>query len=308
MLRKMKSFSIGNLRIGALMAAVLVFPAMAQPEDDSRSVRIIDGPIAAPVPAPVPAAPSPALSAPTATLPPLQPPTLPPLVAPEQAPQAPAVVIAPPVAPPPPPAPIVAAPDPTPPTYNVMSLPPKPIDIPQKPVDLGALSSNIKVANSAEVSVEILPGPDLAVGARVSFRVSAKKPGYLILLDVDAAGKLTQIYPNPISLGTASAIRQNANYVRPGKPIQIPNSADAFAGFEFVASPPFGTAMVVAFLSDRPVQKVDLPDIPAAITGQAAALTYLTKLAGDLRIVEGDAGSRLQEARWSFDAKFYAIR
>ena len=129
MLRKMKSFSIGNLRIGALMAAVLVFPAMAQPEDDSRSVRIIDGPIAAPTPAPAPAAPSPALSAPTATLPPLQPPTLPPLVAPEQAPQAPAVVVAPPVAPPPPPAPIVAAPDPTPPTYNVMSLPPKPTDM-----------------------------------------------------------------------------------------------------------------------------------------------------------------------------------
>jgi hypothetical protein len=306
-MQKMKSNSIGNISFGVLMATVLVFPAMAQSDDNSRSVRIIDGPVAAPVPAPAPAAPSPALGAPVTTLSPLQPPALPPLVAPEPAPQAPAAVVAPSIAPPPP-APVVAAPDPTPPTYNVMSLPPKTADIPRKPVDLGALSSSIKVANAAEVSVEILPGPDLAVGSRVSFRVSAKKAGYLILLDVDAAGKLTQIYPNPISLATTSAVRQNANYVRPGKPIQIPNSVDAFAGFEFVASPPFGTAMVVAFLSDRPVQKVDLPDVPTSITGQAAALTYLTKLAGDLRIVDGEAGSRLQEARWSFDAKFYAIR
>ena len=78
-------------------------------------------------------------------------------------------------------------------------------------------------------------------------------------------------------------------------------------GFEFVASPPFGTAMVVAILSDLPVQAIDLPDIPATMTGRTDALNYLTKLAGDLRI-PGEGGGRLREARWSFDAKFYAIR
>lgn len=66
--------------------------------------------------------------------------------------------------------------------------------------------------------------------------------------------------------------------------------------------------MVVAFLSDKPVQMVDLPDVPVAMTGQAAALTFLTKLAGDLRIPQGNDAVRLEEPHWSFDAKFYAIR
>jgi hypothetical protein len=56
------------------------------------------------------------------------------------------------------------------------------------------------------------------------------------------------------------------------------------------------------------VQLVDLPDVPASITGQPAALTFLTKLAGDLRIPQGNDGVRMEVPHWSFDAKFYAIR
>lgn len=164
-----------------------------------------------------------------------------------------------------------------------------------------------KGANAAELSVEILPGAEIPVGSRVSFRVSARKDGYLLLVDVDASGKLTQIYPNPMSLMTAAGDRQNSNRIKPGKPVQIPNPIDAYAGFEFVASPPQGTAMVVALLSDRPVQMVDLPDIPANLLGQPEALTYLHNMARELRLPGSEPG-RLQEALWSLDAKFYAIR
>jgi hypothetical protein len=290
MLDAMKFFSIDKVRTGALMATVLVFPAMAQTGDDTRGVRIIDGPPSAPVPAP-----SPLLEAPA--------PTLPPLVAPPSSNPTPLVAAPPPVPAPTPPAAVLAPPAaPAAPTRIAV-----PSAAPPEPLDFGALQSNIKVANSAEVSIDILPGPDITVGSHVSFRISTKKPGYLILVDVDSTGKLTQIYPNSISLMANSAARQNANYVRPGKPVQIPNPADPYAGFEFVASAPFGTAMVVAILSDRPVHLVDLPDIPTSMTGQASAVAFLTKLASDLRIPEGDGG-RLQEARWSFDAKFYAIR
>ena len=175
------------------------------------------------------------------------------------------------------------------------------------PEDLQALSNSVKVANPAEVSVEILPGAQVTMGARMSFRVSSKKPGYLILVDADAAGKLTQIFPNPLSLLREAGNRQAMNFVRPGRPLQIPNPADALAGFEFVASAPTGTAMVVAILSDRPVQLIDLPDLPADLTGQAAAVDYMTKFASDLRI-PNESNGRLLETRWSFDVKFYAIR
>jgi len=187
----------------------------------------------------------------------------------------------------------------------MMSLPPVEVKLPPTPAEIGKLNSSLKVANPSELAVEILPGADIAVGSKVSFRISTKKPGYLILLDVDAAGKLTQIYPTPFK--TAAPARAKLNYLVPGKPVQIPSAADGFAGFEFVASPPFGTAMVVGILSDVPVQAIDLPDIPASMTGRADALNYLTKLASDLRI-PGEGGGRLREARWSFDAKFYAIR
>jgi Domain of unknown function (DUF4384) len=182
-----------------------------------------------------------------------------------------------------------------------------PVPAQRKQAALGAVPINAKTLNSAELSVELLPGLDVAVGARVSFRVTAKKPGYVVLVDVDASGKLTQIYPHPSALAGTRPTRPNANFVQPGKPLQIPAAGDGYAGLEYVASPPSGVAMIVAILSDRPVQILDLPDVPSPIAGQAEALAYLTKFASELRIPAANGGG-MQEARWSFDAKFYAIR
>jgi hypothetical protein len=162
----------------------------------------------------------------------------------------------------------------------------------------------IKVANPAEISVEMLPGQTVNIGSRVRFRISSKKAGYLVLVDIDANGRLTQIYPNTASL--IRVPRQNANYLKPGTPLLIPSTADPYGGIEYVISPPAGKAMIVAILSEQPVQILDLPDIPEGVKGQTAALNYLTKWTGELRIPESATG-RLREARWSFDAKFYAI-
>jgi Domain of unknown function (DUF4384) len=169
-----------------------------------------------------------------------------------------------------------------------------------------APTTNVKAANPAGVSVEMSPEREIPVGALVSFRVSSKKEGYLVLLDIDANGKLTQIYPNPLWLINAPGGRQRSNLVKPGKPVLIPDPAD-HAGFAFVASAPLGTAMIVALLSDRPIHMIDLPDLPAQLVGQADALEHLSTKAHELRIPIGDTG-RLQESRWSLDAKFYSVR
>jgi hypothetical protein len=303
----------------AAVAALLALTAPAAAEDNTRGVRILEGPdlqsLPALIPPPSPLVPPRVIGAPI--------PELPPLVAPP--PPAPPVAAAPPVALPPaapePPAPAPALSNPVaavspvavPPsapssTYNVTATPEASGTTTTVPLaDLRRLQREIKVANAAALTLDILPGPMLAIGSRVAFRISTKRAGYLILVDVDPSGKLTQIYPNPISTMSAAG-RQGSNYLRPGKPLQIPNSTEAFSGFEFVASPPVGTAIVVAILSDRPVQLVDLPDVPPAMAGQAAALAFLTKLANDLRVPAGEAGSALHEVKWSFDAKFYAIR
>ena len=311
-----KSFVAHAVRFGALAAVVLMVPALAQNDDDNtRAVRVLEEPLVPPPePVAVPAPGGPTAAPTTNALPPLVAPApattsaLPPLIAPPSlaapTPQftpPPAIVNAPAPAPTPSaPAPRAAAPS----TFQVMSLPAVEVKVPPTPAEIGMLNSSVKVANPLGVALDILPGADITVGSQVSFRISTKKEGYLILVDVDASGKLTQIYPNPASRG---ALRQNSNYVRPGRAVQIPNPTDVFAGFEFRAAEPVGTAMVVAILSDRPVQTIDLPDIPPSMTGRTDALAFLTKFASDLRI-PGEGGSRMQLARWSFDAKFYAIR
>jgi Domain of unknown function (DUF4384) len=172
---------------------------------------------------------------------------------------------------------------------------------PPAPVDLGTA----KIANSAEVSVEMMPGQTVSVGSRVSFRVSSKKAGYLVLVDVDATGHLTQIYPSTAALVRTS--RPNGNYIKPGGTLTIPLASDPYAGaVQYVVTPPNGQAMIVAILSAQPVQILDLPDVPPDIKDQSAMLAFLSKWTSELRIP--DDSSKLREARWSFNAKSYTIQ
>jgi hypothetical protein len=164
-----------------------------------------------------------------------------------------------------------------------------------------------KAENSAGLSLDIHPGPVVQIGGKVSFRVAAKKPGYLILVDVDAAGRVSQIFPNRGSLLKIGS-RESLNLIKPGRAMTIPEAGNAYAGFEFVAAPPAGTAMVVAILSDRPVQMLDLPDVPAEVAGQPEALSYIAEAARSLRIASTRDAGGLVEARWSFDAKLYVVK
>ena len=328
---------LATLALGTLCAGAF---ARAQEDDNSRAVRIIEQPSAT---APAPAAPSPA--APSVAAPPPEPPAallppppaappaaalpppaaLPPLPAPPPA----AALPAPALTPAPPPAPTLPAPALTAPALPPSPAPPPAAALPAPTLAPGtaappsampppasapapALSAIpprvlARAENSAGVALDIFPGPEVQVGRRVTFRVAAKKPGYLILVDVDAAGKVTQIFPNRGSLLKVGS-RENLNLVKPGRPITIPEAGNAYAGFEFVAAPPTGTAMVVAILSDRPVQMLDLPDVPTEVAGQPEALSYISDAARSLRIASAGAERGLQEAKWSFDAKLYVVK
>jgi hypothetical protein len=161
--------------------------------------------------------------------------------------------------------------------------------------------ANVTPGNEAHLSVEMLPGQTVTVGGFVSFKVTSKKPGYVVLMDVDATGHLNQIFPSTPSQTRSS--RPNGNYIKPGSPLLIPPTA----GMRFVVSPPQGQAMIVGILSASPVQIVDLPDIPAEILGKPdMILAYLSKRTNELRIPDSD--NKLRQAQWSFDAKPYVIQ
>jgi hypothetical protein len=160
--------------------------------------------------------------------------------------------------------------------------------------------------NSAELSIEMLPGQTVSIGSTVSFKVSSKKPGYLVLLDVDATGHVSQIYPNTASLARTS--RTNANYVKAGSVFTVPLPGDPYAGgVRFVVSPPNGHAMIVGVLSASPVQILDLPDVPAELIDKPSqVLSFLSKKTAELRIP--DDGNQMHNAKWSIDARPYVIQ
>ena len=168
------------------------------------------------------------------------------------------------------------------------------------PSDIGT----VKVANSAEVTVEMKPGRTLRIGSRVSFRITSKKAGYLVLIDVDATGHLTQIYPNTAIL--VRLTKPNSNFIKAGGTLSVPLADSYGGGFEYVVSPPNGQAMIVAILSAQPVQILDLPDV-AGVQNQSEALTFLVKRIAELRIPE-EGTSQLREAGWSFNAQSYTIQ
>jgi hypothetical protein len=127
----------------------------------------------------------------------------------------------------------------------------------------------------------------------------------LILLDVDASGRLTQIFPDPTA--ATHGLRDAINLIKPGRPLTIPQRGSPYAGFEFVADPPAGVAMVVALLSDKPVQVVDLPDTQPPAFAPADTLKYVRDQARTLKIANPDGGP-LAQPNWSIDGKFYLIK
>lgn len=214
----------------------------------------------------------------------------------------------PPAAPPAPSRPAqdatIVPPPTTAPTLNATPTSTEPAVASGTTPDLASLSK-ITPANDAQFAIEMLPGQSVAIGTTVSFKVTSKKPGYVILMDMDATGHLVQLYPNTAALPRVSST--NGNYIKASGSLTIPLATDPFAGVRYVVSPPSGQAMVVGILSASPVQIVDLPDIPAEILGKPdMVLAYLSKRTNELRIPDQD--NRLQQAKWSFDAKPYVIQ
>jgi hypothetical protein len=162
----------------------------------------------------------------------------------------------------------------------------------------------VKTDNAAGVTLDLIPSGEVVAGSPLGFRITTQKAGYLILLNVDASGKLMQIFPNTPSLGTDT---EAPNLIKPGKPLTIPQVGTPYARFEFVAQPPSGVAMLVAMLSDRAVQVVDLPDAPPPAFAPAGALKYVRDKTRTL-IVPDEDGREWKRPNWSFDGKFYLIK
>jgi len=166
------------------------------------------------------------------------------------------------------------------------------------------LLSQARTEDSSEVSIEMPAGRTVDVGTEMLFRVSVAKPGYIMLVDIDSQGKMSQIYPRPELLSRFN--RSDINLVKPGDQIQIPSDEQKQQGFKYVVSPPTGSSAVVVILSEKRVQLLDLPDLPQGVKTQADVINTLSKWMENLRIP--DATGKLVQTNWSIAVKPYSIQ
>ncbi len=172
----------------------------------------------------------------------------------------------------------------------------------------GGSQAAVFAENDAGLRLEMVPAAGLAVGTRVTLRVSAKRPGYLIVLNVDPAGAIEQIYPRADYVLSAEANARISNRLDPGHVVTIPQPGIPYADSALVVPSSPGLAMALAILCDQPVQFLDLPNVPPSLAGRADALMYVAGATTALQLTSARSGARPAKPRWSFSAKFYLVR
>ncbi len=146
------------------------------------------------------------------------------------------------------------------------------------------------------VRLRVDPGPKIEPGTEINITVDSDRDGYLMVLDVDAEGKLVQLFPNEESLRVGVPPK-----VRAGEPVSLPGEQ---AGFRFRAVPPLGRGLLVAVVSDK-AERIGL------LTGRHKDLAvvqspeaYVIEAAEAL---QADSGDERSESAWSVGTLDYEI-
>ncbi len=123
--------------------------------------------------------------------------------------------------------------------------------------------------------------PRLAPGDEMAFTVESDRGGALLLLDIDAAGNLVQIFPNDFTrAGRAGRIAAGGRLSLPGPD----------AGFRFRAAPPMGDGLLVAVLSDGSPRLSDIAARRKDLSVVPRPEAYVADLGEALRGADDGAG------------------
>jgi secreted trypsin-like serine protease len=159
--------------------------------------------------------------------------------------------------------------------------------------------------NVAGVAVTFEKGDEVKVGDRVSYRVTAREPGYLMIFDAAPDGKLTQIFPNVRSIQSPTGSPLDAARLRPERPLLIPDYRNPYRGFDVQVAGPRGKGLIVAVLSDMPVRSLDVPETPKTFASQEDAKAAIVRLGDELT---HGLSPPAQRPKWSVDIHEYTIR
>lgn len=146
--------------------------------------------------------------------------------------------------------------------------------------------------------LRIAPSQRVRLGEAITLEVTSPVAGFLIVLDIDPQGRVTQIYPNQFAEQA-----RDSNWVPAGMTLRIP---DPYYGFEFRAEPPTGRGLLLAVVSQDPPALGDLLAANQTLDPVADPQAYLGALAQALRATwrQDDNPRRL---RWALAETPYEI-
>jgi len=124
---------------------------------------------------------------------------------------------------------------------------------------------------TADISLAIEPSARVRLGDTVVFVARSSIDGYLILLDINADGEVTQVFPNRFS--------GDDNAVRKGQAVRIP---DERYGFDFRAIEPVGRGHLVAIIASEKVTPEGLLAANRDLATIADPQPYLDQMADSL--------------------------
>ena len=146
------------------------------------------------------------------------------------------------------------------------------------------------------VRLRIEPGPKLEPGTEISIVVDSDREGYLTVLDIDADGKLVQLFPNEESL--RAGVRAK---IRAGQSVRLPGEK---AGFQFRAVPPLGRGLLIAVVSDTADRIESLTGRHKDLAVVPSPEAYVVEAAEALR---EDGGGERSTSSWSVGTLDYEI-
>jgi secreted trypsin-like serine protease len=145
-----------------------------------------------------------------------------------------------------------------------------------------AAAADPALENPAGITIAFKEGDDLSVGQRVAYVVTTERPGYLTVLDATPDGKLTQIYPNAMSLRSPGSPNLASALIHPGKPVLIPDYRNVYRGFDVQITEPRGKGVMVAVLSDKPLTSFDTPQAPKTFASPEEGVKVVHRLRDEL--------------------------
>ncbi len=166
--------------------------------------------------------------------------------------------------------------------------------------------------NAAGLEIKVEPADEIPTGAQIQFKVSARKRGYVILVNIDAEGQAKQIFPALAGDEMPFGATDDLNMVKPEKPLVVPDARNALANFEFYASQP-GQGTIVGLMSSVPVEIVDLPELPASGDDREASVKRIFEAIGGLQVLPRDENPRARASQaetpnWSMVAVDYRVK